>query len=185
MRLELEGFGPYRDWQGVDFSDVELFAITGPTGSGKSTLLDAIAFALYGLVPRVGRSVASLIHPAAREARVRLTFQVGGRVYRVERVRGKRGEGRLFEVEPGGEKLFTLETLDALNRALEELLGLSYEAFTRALLLPQGEFDQFLKGEAKERRRILLDLFGLSRLERARGEGGCPQSGPFGGEGAA
>ncbi|MFN4070277.1 MAG: AAA family ATPase [Thermus caldifontis] len=168
LRLELEGFGPYRERQGVDFSDVELFAITGPTGSGKSTLLDAIAFALYGLVPRVGRNVGSLVHPAASEARVRLTFQVEGRVYRVERVRGRRSEGRLFQVEPHGEKLLPLETLEALNRVLEDLLGLTYEAFTRALLLPQGEFDRFLKGEAKERRRILLDLFELSRLDRAR-----------------
>lgn len=168
LRLELEGFGPYQERQGVDFSDVELFAITGPTGSGKSTLLDAMAFALYGVVPRVGRNVGSLVHPGASEARVRLTFQVGGRVYRVERVRGKRSEGRLFELGPGGERLLPLETLDALNRALEELLGLTYEAFTRALLLPQGEFDRFLKGEAKERRRMLLDLFELTRLERAR-----------------
>lgn len=168
MRLELEGFGPYRERQGVDFSDVELFAITGPTGSGKSTLLDAVAFALYGVVPRVGRNVGSLVHPGASEARVRLTFQVGGRVYRVERVRGRRSEARLFQVEPTGERLLPLETLEALNQALEDLLGLNYEAFTRALLLPQGEFDRFLKGEAKERRRILLDLFELSRLERAR-----------------
>ncbi|ADW21419.1 MULTISPECIES: SMC family ATPase [Thermus] len=168
LRLELEGFGPYRERQGVDFSDVELFAITGPTGSGKSTLLDAMAFALYGVVPRVGRNVGSLVHPGASEARVRLTFQVGGRVYRVERVRGKRSEGRLFELGPVGERLLPLETLDALNRALEELLGLTYEAFTRALLLPQGEFDRFLKGEAKDRRRILLDLFELTRLERVR-----------------
>ncbi|MDM7324030.1 MAG: SMC family ATPase [Thermus sp.] len=168
LRLELEGFGPYREWQGVDFSDVELFAITGPTGSGKSTLLDAIAFALYGLVPRVGRNVASLIHPAAREARVRLTFQVGGRVYRVERVRGRRSEGRFFEVLGEGERLIPLETLDELNQKLQDLLGLSYKAFTRALLLPQGEFDRFLKGEVGERREILLDLFELGRLERVR-----------------
>lgn len=168
LRLELEGFGPYRERQAVDFTEVELFAITGPTGSGKSTLLDAVAFALYGLVPRVGRSVATLKHPAASEIRVALTFQVGKKVYRVERVRGRRSEGRLFELSPAGERLVPLETLEALNERLEKLLGLSYEAFTRALLLPQGEFDRFLKGEAKERRQILLDLFGLSRLEQAR-----------------
>ena len=167
LRLELEGFGPYRERQGVDFSDVELFAITGPTGSGKSTLLDAMAFALYGLVPRVGRSVKELVHPGVQEARVRLTFQVGDRLFRVERVRGKRSEGRLFDLTEG-ERLIPLETLDRLNEAIEEILGLSYEAFTRALLLPQGEFDRFLKGEARERRGLLMDLFGLSRLERAR-----------------
>ncbi|WP_117236702.1 AAA family ATPase [Thermus sediminis] len=167
LRLELEGFGPYRERQGVDFSDVELFAITGPTGSGKSTLLDAMAFALYGLVPRVGRNVKELVHPGVGEARVRLTFQVGGRLYRVDRVRGKRSEGRLFDLTEG-ERLIPLETLDRLNEAIEEILGLSYEAFTRALLLPQGEFDRFLKGEARERRDLLLDLFGLRRLDRAR-----------------
>nr|WP_277621123.1 SMC family ATPase [Thermus arciformis] len=162
--MELEGFGPYREKQEVDFSEVELFAITGPTGSGKSTLLDAIAFALYGRVPRVGRNVKDLVHPAASEARVRLTFAVGERLYRVERVRGKKSEARLFE----GERLVPLEGLEDVNRALEGLLGLSYEAFTRALLLPQGEFDRFLKGEAKERRQLLMDLFELSRLKRAR-----------------
>ncbi|WP_347240957.1 SMC family ATPase [Thermus sp.] len=166
-KLELEGFGPYRDKQEVDFSEVELFAITGPTGSGKSTLLDAIAFALYGRVPRVGRNVKDLVHPARSEARVRLTFAVGERLYRVERVRGKKSEARLFELGTV-ERLLPLETLEDVNRALEGLLGLSYEAFTRALLLPQGEFDRFLKGEAKERRQLLMDLFELSRLERAK-----------------
>lgn len=166
-KLELEGFGPYRERQEVDFSEVELFAITGPTGSGKSTLLDAIAFALYGRVPRVGRNVRDLVHPAKSEARVRLTFAVGERLYRVERVRGKRSEARLFELG-AGERLVPLETLEKVNEALEGLLGLSYEAFTRALLLPQGEFDRFLKGEARERRQLLMDLFELSRLERAR-----------------
>lgn len=110
LRLELEGFGPYRERQAVDFSDVELFAITGPTGSGKSTLLDAIAFALYGQVPRVGRQVGTLKHPAAAKAWVSLTFRVGERVYRVERSRSeKRGT-------PGstcwrGERLLDLPTL--------------------------------------------------------------------------
>ena len=144
LRLELEGFGPYRERQAVDFSDVELFAITGPTGSGKSTLLDAIAFALYGQVPRVGRQVGTLKHPAAAKAWVSLTFRVGERVYRVERSRSeKRGDARVYLLE-GGERLLDLPTLEAVNRALADLVGLDYEAFTRALLLPQGEFDRFL-----------------------------------------
>ena len=168
LRLELEGFGPYRERQAVDFSDVELFAITGPTGSGKSTLLDAIAFALYGQVPRAGRQVGTLKHPAAAKAWVSLTFRVGERVYRVERSRSeKRGDARVYLLE-GGERLLDLPTLEAVNRALADLVGLDYEAFTRALLLPQGEFDRFLKGEPKERRQLLLELFELSRLERAR-----------------
>ena len=51
VRLELEGFGPYRDHTVVDFVGADLFALTGPTGSGKTSILDAICFALYAAVP--------------------------------------------------------------------------------------------------------------------------------------
>lgn len=168
LRLELEGFGPYRARQAVDFSDVELFAITGPTGSGKTTLLDALAFALYGQVPRLGREVRRLRHPQAEVAWVNLVFAVGERVYRVERLLGRRNEARLFELQGEREAQLPAERLQELNARLEGLLGLRYNAFTRALLLPQGEFDRFLKGEASERRRILFQLFDLERLEELR-----------------
>ncbi len=163
LRLTLKGFGPYLEEQSVDFSDVELFAITGPTGSGKSTLLEAMAFALYAKAPRVDRGV-DLKHPAAKEAWVALTFALGDRVYRVERTRGRRSEARLYE----GDRLIPLERLRQVDEALEDLLGLDYTAFTRALLLPQGEFDRFLKGEARERRGLLLQLFELEKLKKAR-----------------
>src|SRR5215472_3028761 len=52
LRLLLDGFGTYRAETEVDFTDVDFFALTGPTGSGKSTVVDALCFALYGTVPR-------------------------------------------------------------------------------------------------------------------------------------
>ena len=54
-RLEVEGFGPFRDRQTVDFdafADEGIFLISGRTGSGKSSILDAVCFALYGNAPR-------------------------------------------------------------------------------------------------------------------------------------
>ena len=54
-RLEIEGFGPFRDTQVVDFDAVAqdgIFLIGGKTGAGKSSILDAVCFALYGGVPR-------------------------------------------------------------------------------------------------------------------------------------
>lgn len=51
VRLLLDGFGCYRQAAEADFSDVEFFALVGPTGSGKSTVIDGVCFALYGTVP--------------------------------------------------------------------------------------------------------------------------------------
>src|SRR5262249_20119802 len=41
---------------------------------------------------------------------------------------------------------------------IEELLGLDYDTFTRVVLLPQNEFDAFLRGKPDERRAILTRL---------------------------
>lgn len=54
-RLEVEGFGPFRSRQIVDFdafADDGIFLIAGRTGAGKSSILDAVCFGLYGGVPR-------------------------------------------------------------------------------------------------------------------------------------
>jgi DNA repair protein SbcC/Rad50 len=46
LKLVLENFASYRGASvELDFAELELFAIAGPTGAGKSTLLDAVFFA--------------------------------------------------------------------------------------------------------------------------------------------
>ncbi|REK39808.1 MAG: hypothetical protein DWQ20_02770, partial [Actinobacteria bacterium] len=54
LSIELEGFFAYRDKARVDLEGVEYFSLEGPTGSGKSSLIDAMIFALYGKIPRLG-----------------------------------------------------------------------------------------------------------------------------------
>jgi exonuclease SbcC len=48
------------------------------------------------------------------------------------------------------------------------LLGLRYEAFTQAVVLPQGEFARFLHSQPRDRRDILRDLLRLQVFERMR-----------------
>ncbi|WP_457636983.1 AAA family ATPase [Oceanithermus sp.] len=170
LRLDLEGFGSFARHASVDFSDVELFAITGPTGSGKSTLLDAITFALYGETPRMGRrGLKALLNPGAGKAWVQLTFRLGEEVWRVTRVIANKNEARL-EKQVGAEWQLSSasEKIATLNQAVERLLGLDYDAFTRAILLPQGHFDSFLKGDSRERRELLFSLYGLVGLTELR-----------------
>jgi len=171
IKLLLDGFGPYAQAQTVDFNpDLGLFAITGPTGAGKSTLLDAITYALYKATPRIGATgLKELKHPQADAARVELTFAVGEQLWRVVRVVGKENQNRLefrqndeWRIHPASEKV---RELDA---RLAEILGMDYDTFTRAILLPQGQFDLFLRGSPKERRETLIKLYGLETLKAMR-----------------
>jgi DNA repair protein SbcC/Rad50 len=170
LTLTIEGLTSFKTPQTIELSDFDLFVITGPTGAGKSSVLDAITFALYGSVCRVGKhELRDLISHGSSYMRVCLDFQVGGQRYRVARRMGRNshtatleridGESSVTEIERGG--------IRAVDGRLEEIVGLDFKAFTKAVLLPQGDFDEFLKGEPGERRRILIRLLDLGRYEQA------------------
>ncbi|MDE2879645.1 SMC family ATPase [Candidatus Palauibacter soopunensis] len=171
VRLVVEGFTSFRKAQEIDFGKLDLFVIAGPTGSGKTSILDAVTLALYGMVPRAGkRDLKELISLGASEAKVQLDFRVADAEYRVARRIRKQGaqvatleriEGETAtpEVERGG--------VTAVSERVVEILGLDYGSFTTAVLLPQGDFASFLRGDVTERRRILIRLLDLHRFERA------------------
>lgn len=90
-RLEIEGFGPFRDRQVVDFdafADDGIFLISGRTGAGKSSILDAVCFALYGSVPRYedgDKRLRSDHSEPGDTTLVALEFSSGGDRWRIER----------------------------------------------------------------------------------------------------
>ena len=167
LRLRLKGFTSFRDEQEIDFSTLDLFAIAGPTGAGKSSLLDAMTYALYGCVERVGGECAQLISQGLPSMAVTLEFDVSGERWRVTRrtYRKAATETVLEHFVDGAWKPEAGKVRD-VNERIGELIGLDYDGFTRAVLLPQGKFDQFLAGDAKDRRRILTDLLDLHLYER-------------------
>ena len=171
LKLVLSGFTCFREPTEVSFEDLELFAISGMTGSGKSTLLDAITYALYGQTARLGTKLGdTLFSPNLDKLSVQLTFRTGSETYRVARVserkgaRGPKNETRIERLGPDAnwKQLSESEKLKDADRKLEEIVGLTYENFTRAVLLPQGAFDRFLHAKPGERTNLLRDLLGLS-----------------------
>lgn len=176
LRLEMEGFSTFRDHTVVEFdaddAPADLVAFVGPTGSGKSTVIDAITFALYGSVARYGdaRLVAPVINQQSNEAKIRLDFEVGGVRYTAIRVvrRTKSGattrEARLqrqdevSSVVASGAKELTV--------AVEELLGLDFAQFTRTVVLPQGQFAEFLNDDPASRQRLLRRLLDFEVYSR-------------------
>lgn len=175
LELLLSGFTSFRGEQRLSFEELDLFAITGPTGAGKSSLLDAMTFALYGHTLRVGKQDAELVSQGATEMKVQLTFQVRGEAYRITRTWRFRPSTPdvkvLFEKRLEDGRFEILETKDrAVQKAVETILGMDFDTFTRVILLPQGKFDEFLKGDAPKRRELLRQLGGHEVFERMRAE---------------
>lgn len=174
IELTIEGMHSYRDAVTIPFEDVVdegLFGIFGPTGSGKSTLLDAITLALYGRVDRLtggsGGRVTPMLNVNAEEMVVDFTFELGGTRYRARRrfvlVDGsaKQRDAELVDLDDG---MALASQARKVNRTVEDLLGMDFDQFTRAVFLPQGKFAQFLDDQPSDRIELLEDLFGLDRF---------------------
>lgn len=169
-KLVMEGFGTYRDRTDIDFDGVELFALTGPTGAGKSTIVDAICMALYGSVPRYGdqRVVGRAISTGLNEALVHLDFTIDGVPYTAVRVirRTKAGGASTKEarLESEGDVLAGNER--EVTQVVTDLLGMTFDHFTRCVVLPQGQFAQFLHDKPKDRQELLKQLLDITVYER-------------------
>ncbi|MET0324548.1 MAG: SMC family ATPase, partial [Ilumatobacteraceae bacterium] len=164
LRLELEGFGAFREACTVDFADIELVALVGNTGAGKSTIIDAITFALYGSVARYedNRAVAPVINQTSTRARVRLDFELGEVRYTAVRLvqRTRNGattkEARLER----GEEILAADAR-SMSAEITRLLGLDVDQFNRTVVLPQGRFADFLHDSPADRQSTLRQLLGL------------------------
>src|SRR5688572_20539450 len=169
-RLWVTAFGPFAGMETVDFDELStagLFLFTGPTGAGKTSVLDAVCFALYGQVPgtRAGtRSLRSDHAPEGAAPRVVLEVTLRGRRFRLTRSpaweRPKlRGTGTVtqqakvhLEEHTGGGWTTLSTRLDETGDLVGALLGLKLAQFCQVVLLPQGQFAEFLRADAEKRR---------------------------------
>ncbi|HPT94524.1 MAG TPA: AAA family ATPase [Microbacteriaceae bacterium] len=182
-RLEIEGFGPFRGEQTIDFdqfADDGIFLITGKTGAGKSSVLDAICFALYDGVPRYENTGRRLRSDHARDGeptRVALEFSTGGERYRVERTpeyQRPKKHGAGFTPQKAtanlaqwvdGEWAGLAARAKEVGELLSEIVGLTRDQFLQVILLAQNRFAMFLQADQAQRQALLRTLFGTRRFE--------------------
>ena len=177
--LEMEGFGSFRDKTKIDFRDADVAALVGPTGSGKSTVIDAIIFALYGRVPRYNALLAPVINQGASRASVRLRFVAGNHEYVAARIaqldkQGKAStkEARLERVTEGTPQVLAGQA-NEMAAQVEALLGLSYDQFTKTVVLPQGNFARFLHDTSADRKKALNHLLDFGIYDAIRIQAGA------------
>jgi DNA repair protein SbcC/Rad50 len=180
-RLRVTAFGAFAGTEQVSFDDLEgLFLLHGETGAGKTTLLDAIAFALYGSVPGVRGKTRRLRSDHAAvdvPTEVQLEATIGGRRLRItrkpEQERPKRsGTGMtktpasvmLEELSPAGGWEVKSTRVGEADTEIASLMGMSADQFFQVVLLPQGQFAQFLHAGAEARAQLLQKLFGTDRF---------------------
>lgn len=165
-------------------SSAGIFAISGATGAGKSTLLDALCLALYDKAPRFAASVESinladvgdnqinqsdvrnLLRRGTSDGYAEVDFQgVDGHRYRsrwsVRRTRNKASgslQPQVLEVKDLDTEKEFQGTKKELLAQLVELVGLTYEQFTRTVLLAQNDFATFLKSRGAAKAELLEKL---------------------------
>lgn len=169
-----------------------LFAITGSTGSGKTTILDAMCIALYKKTPRLENikdseaierhgekgifedDAKTILSKGSHTGYAEVEFlAVDNKEYRVRVTISRAGDKADGNFRKTAYDVFNLT--DGTHNAcktkeykslIPALVGLTYEEFTRAVLLSQGNFAAFLKAPEKDKAAILQKLTGTGIYSR-------------------
>lgn len=178
LLLKITAFGPYAKQTILNFKEdlvnQEIFVVTGPTGAGKTTIFDAICYALYGETSGGSRTGKELRSDFAAQSdlktEVEFTFKVKEKIYKIVRApqqlqKKKRGEGfrevpasvELLEV---GSERHPLTKDSEVKEQIQEIIGLKVEQFRKIVMIPQGDFKEFLYANTTNKEEILRKIFG-------------------------
>jgi len=172
--LSMKNIRSYNDGEEthIDIPDgVVLFE--GDIGSGKSTILYALEFALFGFSDMKG---AYLLSEGRKEGKVSLTFESGGRVYKVERGLKTRGdevaqgechitsEGERERLSPSDlkERIISILGFNEPTHPRAESLVYRYAVFT-----PQEQMKEILTRNEDERLHVIRRVLGAQSYQIA------------------
>ena len=176
VKLTIQGLYSYQEKQTIDFTkltEASLFGIFGSVGSGKSTILEAITFALYGKTDRLNLSGDNrnynMMNLKSNDLLIEFVFETGKAQTAYQAVVKGRRNGKKFEEVKTLERLaYRKENENWIpieTEMLEKAIGLSYDNFKQTIIIPQGQFQEFLQLGSTDRTRMMKELFNLERFE--------------------
>lgn len=167
------------DFESEPLASAGLVAIVGKTGAGKSTILDAMCLALFNKIPRLKDSDGKLqdvdgselltnspltvLRRGTSHGFAELCFVAQDQKHYLARWELKRSrekvDGKLQSVQRYLKCLtdgtVVADKAKAVESAIYKITQLSFEQFTRAVLLAQSEVTAFLKARDNERGELL------------------------------
>lgn len=174
VQLTIEGLYSYQERQTIDFrnlTEAGLFGIFGAVGSGKSSVLEAISFALYGETERLNmhdKRAYNMMNLKSNSSYIEFDFvNYENKLFRATRD-FKRNSKKFEEVKPNAVTFYEHINgkwipLDHSNA--EAIIGLSYSNFKRTIIIPQGQFKEFLELGAAERTKMMKEIFNLQKFD--------------------
>ncbi|WP_353143817.1 SbcC/MukB-like Walker B domain-containing protein [Acinetobacter pragensis] len=167
------------DFEAEPLASAGLIAIVGKTGAGKSTILDAMCLALFNKIPRLKDSDGKLIDVDGSELLTNSPLTVLRRGtahgfaelcfvaqdqkrylarWELKRSREK-ADGKLQSVQRYltclTDGAVIADKAKAVESSIHQITQLSFEQFTRAVLLAQSEVTAFLRARDNERGELL------------------------------
>ena len=167
------------DFESEPLAHAGLIAIIGKTGAGKSTILDAMCLALFNKIPRLKDSDGKLLDVDGSELLTNspltvlrrgtghgfaeLCFVAQDQKHYLARWEIKRARenasGKLQSVQRSlkclTDGVVVADKTKAVETHIQQITQLSFEQFTRAVLLAQSEVTAFLKARDNERGELL------------------------------
>ena len=162
-RLYLRNFRVYEDELDLELPP-GLVGIYGANGAGKSTLLEAILFTLWGKARTTKEHIRSA--GVGGDCVTEVEFEHEGHLYLVRRT--LKGINSQVSVEAHCDgALMSTGTRDA-ERFVESILGMDDAAFRASVFTEQKQLAAFSNQSPAERRRLVLQLLGITPLDAAR-----------------
>jgi exonuclease SbcC len=173
LNLIIEGLYSYQSRQEIDFTkltDAHLFGIFGTVGSGKSSILEAITFALYGLTDKLNardNRAYNMMNLKSDSLYIEFDFAIEDKSYKAI-VKSRRNSKKFTDVKKLERSFYQKtdnEFVPVEEKVIHEAIGLSYDNFKRTIIIPQGQFKDFLELGDADRTKMLKELFHLEKYD--------------------
>ncbi|MBE0422458.1 MAG: hypothetical protein IBX66_00800 [Lutibacter sp.] len=147
------------------FTNDGLFVITGKTGAGKSSILDAISLAFYGKTPRVviTGSENAVMTKGEKDCFAEITFEVAGKKWKSS---WKQERARTGTLKPVNRVIsdydgnIIADQVRSCDSEIVKIIGLTFEQFTKVIMLAQGSFAAFLQADKNDKGQLLEQITG-------------------------